>query len=84
MAGGPIEFRSYFRKYTLEDARAGLQPLRLPIGPRVNGEQPTDAFVAVGLQWRHKEKVTVDGATVTQWSEWASVQPVREGDDAPA
>ena len=77
-----IEMRQYLRKYTLTDAKQGLQPLRLAVGPQVNGTQPIDLFCPPAiLQFRVKEKVHVDGKPTTEWGPWEEVPIVREGDE---
>lgn len=81
---GPIDFRHYVRKYTLDDARAGTQPLRLPTGPSIGGQQPMDLFAPPVLQFRYKTKVHVNGTPTLEWSEWIDVPVVREEEPTPS
>lgn len=79
-----IEMRQYLRKYTLEDLKNGLQSVRVPVGPMVNGQQPVEVFCPPAtLQFRVKEKVHVDGKPTVEWGPWEDVPMIREGDDAP-
>ena len=78
----PVEFRFYLRKFTLDDARQGTAPIKQQTGPPgPNGMAPWDMFAPPQLQWRYKEKVHVDGKPVLEWSPWADVLFVREGED---
>jgi len=73
----PLEIRHYLRRYTLDDAKAGAQPMRL------DGE----LYAAPVLQYRVKERLqTTDGkpAAIYQWSEWIDVPFVREAPDGVA
>jgi len=73
----PIEFRHYLRLFTLDDARNGVQPLRLPRA--IDGR--TELYAPAVLQFRYREKVaTVNGGVDLQWSEWQDVPIAREGD----
>ena len=74
----PIEFRQYLRLYTLDDARRGLQPIRLPQGP----QGVTELFSGPVLQYRYRERINVNGDLAMRWSDWIEVPIVREGDDA--
>lgn len=67
-----IELRLFQPKYTLDHARNGVQPSRQQIGPAA-----WEVFAPPIMQYRAKEKI--NGAV--QWSEWISVEVVREGDD---
>jgi hypothetical protein len=81
--GTPLEFRNYVRRATIDDVKAGIQPIKIATGPRTaDGFQASDLFVAVGLQWRYQETVHVNGIKTKQWSPWMDVPLVREGDDA--
>ena len=77
----PVEFRNYLRRFTLDDARNGVTPQRVPTGPIVNGQQPWDLFNPPVLQFRHRERVNSGGNVVMEWSAWQDVPFVREGDD---
>ena len=78
----PVEFRQYIRKFTLADARNSIQPIKLPTGPAVDGQQPFELFVPQPiLQFRYKEKVFLNGAQTLEWSPWADVGFVKEGDE---
>jgi hypothetical protein len=78
----PIEFRQFVRKWTRDDALAGITPVKLAVGPTVNGQQPVDLFAPQPiLQFRYREKVHLNGAPVQQFSEWLTVDFVKEGYD---
>ena len=79
----PVEFRHYLRKFTVDDARNGLQPIKQIVGPAVNGVAPIDIFAPPVLQFRYKEKVVVNGQVSLEWSDWADVAIVREGEESP-
>lgn len=79
----PVEYRHYLRKFTLDDLRNGLQPIKQPTGPAVNGQQPWEMFAPPILQYRYKEKVQVDGKMTLEWSPWIDILYVREGDEPP-
>jgi len=72
-----IEMRQYLRKFTLADAKSGLQPIRqnLPGG--------VELFAPPTLQWRQRETVFTNGQKTLEWSEWSDVLFVREGDETP-
>lgn len=72
----PIEFRQYLRLYTMDDARRGLQPIRLPRGE----SGAIELYTGPALQYRYTQR-SRDAGVVT-WSEWQDVPIVREGDDA--
>jgi hypothetical protein len=73
----PIELRQRFRKYTLEDAKNGLTPIKLAPAP---GARP-DLFVAVGIQYRVQRKAFLNGAKTYEWSEWIECKVSLEGYD---
>lgn len=75
------EFRNYVRRMTMDDVDKGLQGARLPIGPMVDGKQPTAMFLSVGLQVRYQRKVFLNGVKDLEWTEWETIPLVREGDD---
>jgi hypothetical protein len=77
MMASPIEFRQYLRYFTLQDGEVGVQPLRQP------QHGVTRLFMPPQLQFRHKEKIHVDGQPTLEWSPWIDVLYVCEGDDAP-
>ena len=76
----PLEFRYWLRYYTLDDARNGSQPIKLPQGPQL----VTQLFAAPALQWRYRERIQNGDALSMRWSEWQDVPLVREGDDIAA
>lgn len=79
----PIEIRQRWRLWTREDAKKGIMPQKLATGPEVNGQQPFDLFVMVGLQYRTHQKVFLNNAKTIQWSDWIDVAISKEGyDDA--
>ena len=69
----PVEFRLYATKFTLDDLRAGRQPVR-----SVNNELCNVAM----LQFRYKQRLVIAGKGEIQWSEWQSVPFVTEGGEA--
>ena len=71
----PIEIRQFVPYYRPEHATAGINPMV----QQVNGARL--AFGPPVLQYRVRETVFVDGAKMTQWSEWSEVGFVREGVD---
>ena len=71
----PIEFRHYLRYFTLDDAKAGIQPVRAEQNKAVT------LFMPPVLQFRYREKTMLNGAPALEWSEWSDVQFAREGDD---
>jgi hypothetical protein len=76
----PLEFRHFFRKYTLDDCAAGLQPIRQQIDGRV------ELFAPPVLQFRHRDRDRAPSDGSTQrflWTEWADVPYVRDGDIEP-
>lgn len=81
-SSAPVEFRYFLRRFTLEDARMGVQPVRLTVGkPDERGQQPFDVFVPQPeLQYRYKERVYQDGKPLMQWSPWLTIPAVRDGD----
>ena len=70
MSQAPIEMREYYRLWTRDDALRGTLPQRLPVGPLVNGFQPHDLFVRVGLQYRCLAPHYLNGAKTYLWGEW--------------
>ena len=74
MASSPVEFRHFFRKYTLDDCRSGLQPFKMQIEGKV------ELFAPAELQFRYREKVLVDDAPKLEWTDWATIPYVRDGD----
>lgn len=77
----PVEFRHFLRKFTLEDLKSGIQPIRQQLGPMVNGQAPIGLYAPPAFQFRYKEKLHVDGAAKLEWSEWLDIPFVREGDE---
>lgn len=72
----PIEFRYYLREYTIEDVKAGVQPLRQFVAGRVK------FFAPASLQWRARERsASADGKVSMEWGPWSDVLYVRAGDD---
>ena len=69
----PVEFRLYATKFSLDDLKAGRQPIRSANGDLHN--------VAV-MQFRYKYRLVVAGNNSLEWSEWANVPFVMEGDGA--
>jgi hypothetical protein len=67
------------RRFTLDDARRGLQPLREQASPQA----PVELYAAPQLQYRYKEKIYVSGQALTEWSDWQDVQFVREPEALP-
>lgn len=67
-----LQMRNYSRLFTRDDWKSGMQPLKLPTGPMVEGVQAWDFFYPPQLQFRTKSK--------TGWSEWETVPLVKEGD----
>lgn len=78
MSAAPIEFRKYLRKFTIDDARNGINPVRLPTGPTTS-----ELYAPPVDQYRYREKVYVEGKPFGQWSAWIMVPVVREEDGAP-
>jgi hypothetical protein len=74
----PIELREFYRLWLREDALRGVAPVRLPTGPLVDGVQPFDLFVRVGLQYRTLGRVEKSGAKAYEWSEWQDCATVLE------
>ena len=69
----PLEMRLYASKFTLEDMRAGRQPIR-----SANGELYNVAL----LQYRYRQRLVVAGKGDLIWSDWMFVPFVNEGDEA--
>ena len=58
---GPVEFRFYHQKFTLEHARAGIAPLR---------DQTTagvELYLPAAMQYRYKMRVTDGGKVDMIW-----------------
>lgn len=71
-SNAPLELRNYCRKFTLDDLRNGLQPIKLPTGPLVEGVQAWDYFCPPLIQYRVRSK--------SGWSDWLTAPLVKEGD----
>lgn len=69
----PVQFRLFASKFTLEDLKAGRQPIRNAAGEVHN--------VAI-LQFRYKQRLVIAGRGELQWSEWEGVPFVNEGEEA--
>jgi len=69
----PVEFRLYATKFTLDDLRAGRQPIR-----SVNN----DLYNVAMLQFRYRQRLVVAGKGDLIWSEWEYVPFVNEGSEA--
>jgi hypothetical protein len=67
----PVEFRLYATNFTLDDLKAGRQPIR-----SANGELHNVA----ALQFRYKYRLVEAGKSALEWSEWAYIPFVMEGD----
>ncbi len=72
MAVAPIELRHYLRYFTLEDLKAGLQPIQQRAA---DGTVLLYAPPVLQVRWREK---TDDGGL--RWSEFVDVRYEREGD----
>lgn len=79
MNSSPVQYRFLMRKFTLEDARNGIQPIKQQTGPYVNGVCAFDVFAPPLFQSRHKEKVYIDSKPTMQWTEWETAPIVLEG-----
>ena len=66
----PIEFRLFAKKFTMDDLRAGVQPMR--DGP--------EFYCPAIIQYRYKQRLSVAGRVETEWSEWQFIPFVKEGD----
>lgn len=71
MATSPIEFRYFLRRITLDDIRAGVQPMRQALGDGV-----IELYHPPVLQWRVREK----GENGVQWGDWSDVPYARDGE----
>ena len=75
---GPVEFRLYASKFTLDDLKAGRQPIRSGNG---------DPYNVAMLQFRYKQRLVIAGKGEVEWSAWQFVPFVNEGEndkkDAP-
>jgi hypothetical protein len=78
-----IEIRQFLRRFTLEDLKSGIQPIRQFVGPAVNGVAPIELFAPPVLQYRVKERNHVDGKPTLEWTDWQDANYVREGDGEP-
>jgi hypothetical protein len=78
----PFEVRFYSPLYTLDDARKGIQPIRFAPAPGA----PVELLGPQVLQTRYRERIMLNGAQTTRWTEWENVPAVREmiGEPAPA
>ncbi len=74
----PIELRQFLRRFTLDDARNGVQPIRQVLA---NGR--VELYSPPVLQVRTRERTNRDGQVALEWGEWRDTLFVREGDDAP-
>lgn len=70
---GPVEFRLYARKLTLEDVKAGIQPMR----------DGNELYCPAMLQYRYKQRLSVAGKVETEFSEWQFVPFIKEGSATP-
>lgn len=78
MSTAPIEFRKHMKRFALDDAYKGIQPVRLTTGPSVNGFAPWALFCPPVDQYRYKERLSIAGQTKTEWSPWIDVPIVLE------
>lgn len=76
----PIEFRYFVRLFTLDDARQGATPIKMPQGP----QGAIQLYASPMLQWRYRERIAEGDALSMRWSAWQNVPIVREGDDIEA
>ena len=74
----PVEFRYFLGKFSMDDFRNGFQPVKQFVGP----QNAVEYFKPPQLQYRYKERVIVNGAPLLEWSEWADVPMIREGEEA--
>lgn len=70
-----LEIRNYMRYFTMDDAVAGVNPIRLKIGTE------DKLFCPPILQYRHKERIKIGDAVSMVWSEWTDVPFAKEGDE---
>lgn len=70
---GPVEFRLYARKLTLDDVKAGIQPMR----------DGNELYCPAMLQYRYKQRLSVAGKLETEWSDWTFVPFIKEGVTTP-
>ena len=69
---GPVEFRLYAKKFTMDDLRMGVQPMR----------DGNDIYCPAAIQYRYKQRLVIAGKGELQWSEWSYIPFVKEGDKA--
>lgn len=65
----PIRFQLFAKLFTMDDLRAGVQPIRL--GPNI--------FCPAVLQFSYKQRVKVGDKVEMDWSDWQGVPMVYEG-----
>jgi hypothetical protein len=76
MMAKAIELRNWMPLYTLEHARAGVQPIR-----QVLASGRVELYHPPILQYRVREK---QADAPPAWGDWEAVGYTREGDGAPA
>jgi hypothetical protein len=73
--GSPVEFRQFMPVFTLDHAKAGINPMR----QNINGQ--VFMFAPPVLQYRYVEVIHENGVKKRVWSEWETTGFVREGID---
>lgn len=69
---GPVEFRLFARKFTLDDLKVGIQPMR----------DGGEFYCPAVIQYRYKLRLRVAGEISTDWSDWQYIPFVKEGEGA--
>lgn len=72
----PVEFRYFHRKFSMEDAELGINPVRLP--PNIQ-----KLYCPTVLQYRYRMRITEGGQIETVWSEWQNIPVVIDGAPVP-
>lgn len=69
---GPVEFRLFAKKFTMNDLKLGVQPIR----------DGAEIYCPALMQYRYKHRLSVAGEIKTEWSPWQFIPFVKEGDSA--
>jgi hypothetical protein len=68
---GPIEMRLYAKKFTMDDLKQGVLPIR----------DGADLYCPALIQYRYKQRLVIAGKGDILWSDWMYIPFVKQTDD---
>ena len=68
----PIQLRNFHKRFTLDDAVAGVMPIR-------DLKKPEELYCPAVSQYRYKMKINSGDKIEMVWSEWIVMPFVKEG-----